>query len=374
MDKRVFRIYLLSDLKTFFCDSCGSLLFFENTQCLKCGGSLGFLPDVMDLGTLDANKQGKWRARGESAKGRQYRPCANGVQHQVCNWMVPAEDSNELCEACRLNQVIPDLGIAGNQERWHKLEIAKRRVLYTLKHLRVPTDDAAGGNRPPLRFSFLADSPGKSMVMTGHANGLITLNIAEADDAAREQRRMALRETYRTLLGHLRHEIAHYYWDFLIGDSPRRDKFRKLFGDESVDYQNALQAHYQQGPPPNWRQSYVSAYASAHPWEDWAETFAHYLHIQDMVETASSFGLSLRPRHPAAEAMTADLKEIDELEQGFDRILSAWFPLTYALNEVNRGMGLPDIYPFALSDQAVAKLRFVHEVVQGSRTGSDRLS
>jgi len=346
-------------VKTFFCDRCGGLVFFENTQCLKCGGALGFLPDAMDLATLEKADDKHWRSLSASAKGSMYRSCANGVQHNLCNWMVPAKDVQDLCQACRLNNVIPDLAVEGNLGRWAKLESAKRRVLYTLKHIGLPLD-AAAENRPALRFSFMGDPPGGPKVITGHANGLITINITEADDAVREQRRVELNEAYRTLLGHLRHEIAHYYWDRLIANTPRLQPFRALFGDETQDYAAALQAHYKNGPPPDWRQRFVSAYASSHPWEDWAETFAHYLHIQNMVETAAGFGLSLKPRHPDAQSMTADLKTVDERDANFDRVLTAWLPLTFALNEMSRGMGLPDIYPFVLSSVAMEKLRFIH--------------
>ena len=196
--------------------------------------------------------------------------------------------------------------------------------------------------------------------MTGHDHGLITINVSEADDAVREQRRAALKELYRTPLGHMRHEIAHCSWDRLIAGSPHSQPFRELFGDESADYGAALHHYYELGAPPDWGQRFVSAYASAHPWEDWAETFAHYLHIQDMVETASGFGVSLRPDHPDGEAMSTDLKNIDDHHRSFDRIIGAWLPLTYALNELNRGMGLPDLYPFVLSATALEKLRFVH--------------
>jgi hypothetical protein len=340
------------------------LVFFENSHCLKCGGVLGFLPDSLDLVALEKEKENRWRRSTQEGKARQYRLCANGVQHGICNWVVPVEESNEFCEACRLNKMIPDLSVIGNLRRWGKLEIAKRRVLYSLKHLGISTEPAGPNSGYPFRFSFLADPPDGSKIMTGHCNGLITLAIAEADDDVREKRRVALKEAYRTLLGHVRHEVAHYYWQPLVGGSSRLEAFRKLFGDESVGYAEALQAYYRQGPPADWNQHYVTAYASAHPWEDWAETFAHYLHIQDTVETAAGFGLALKPRHPASQTMTTDLKELDKAYRSFDRILAAWFPLTYALNELNRGMGLPDACPFVLSDGAVNKLRFVHQVIQ----------
>ena len=283
-------------MKIFYCDHCNSLVFFENVQCVKCGHTLGFLPDILDLSALEAGPDSSRQALTAEAKGRMYRPCQNGREHQVCNWLVPAEDKNPFCVACRMNQTIPDLTITGNLERWHKMEIAKRRLIYTLLHLGLPLNGNPNENRPALQFNFLADAPGKDPIMTGHENGLITLNVAEADDPEREKRRVSFHEPYRTLLGHFRHEIGHYYWDQLIANTPRLGRFRELFGDETQDYSGALEKYYQQGPPADWQQHRVSAYASAHPWEDWAETWAHYLHIIDTIETAAGFGVTLPPK------------------------------------------------------------------------------
>jgi hypothetical protein len=343
------------------------LVFFENVQCVKCGHALGFLPDLLDLSALEVapGKPNTWRALTTAAQGRWYRQCQNGCPHQVCNWLVA--DDHAFCLACRLNQTIPDLTQRGNHERWHKMELAKRRLIYTLLHLGLPLQGQE--NRPALQFNFLAEAPGGQPVITGHDNGLITLNIAEADDAEREKRRVNLNEPYRTLLGHFRHEIAHYYWDQLIAGAPRLARFRELFGDERQDYSTALKQHYTQGAPADWQTRHVSAYASAHPWEDWAETWAHYLHIVDTLETAASFGLQLTPKHPAAPTMTADSRRVDEAADSFDRVLEHWLPLTYALNSLNRGMGLPDLYPFVLSKPAVEKMRFIHDTVQEVRRG-----
>ena len=352
-------------MKTFHCEACGNLVFFENVQCVKCGHALGFLPPTGELSALEAADDGTWRPLAAGSGHQLYRACLNGRDHRVCNWMVPASDSNPFCVSCRLNQTIPDLSVAGNQERWYKLEKAKRRIIYTITKLRLPMASAEN-NRPALRFSFLGDVPGGPAVITGHENGLITLNIAEADDDERERRRVNLHEPYRTLLGHLRHEVAHYYWDRLLANTVLLGPFRSLFGDETRDYQAALQAYYQHGPPPDWQTRHVSAYASSHPWEDWAETWAHYFHIVDMVETAASFGIALKPRHPAARAMTADPKIALEQDSNFDALLEQWFPLTYALNALNRGMGLHDVYPFVLSSPAIEKLRFIHDVVHAT--------
>ncbi len=335
-------------MKIFSCDECGSLVFFENVKCIKCQKSLGFLPDALDISTLEAENDKAWRALSPVAKGQQYRSCQNAIQYQTCNWLIPDSDANPLCYSCRLNQTIPDLSLPENRERWFKLETAKRRLIYTLIQLQLPVEGNVSEQRAPLRFSFLADPPGGPPVLSGHSQGLITLNIAEADDAVREERRVSLHEPYRTLLGHFRHEIAHYYWDQLIANTPLSDPFRRLFGDESRDYGQALAAYYQQGPNAEWPLHHVSAYASAHPWEDWAETWAHYLHIRDTLETAASFGVSLKPKHPDAKAMTANPKAVAENDSSFDRILHHWLPLTYALNEFNRGLGILVHYPFVL--------------------------
>jgi hypothetical protein len=260
--------------------------------------------------------------------------------------------------------VIPDLSVAGHKQAWYKLEVAKRRLVYSLLALRLPVqnriDDPQGG----LAFEFLADpAPPDPPVLTGHAGGVITINIAEADDAERERRRTALHEPYRTLLGHVRHEVGHYYWDRLIAGSDRLDGFRARFGDERIDYAAALQQHYRAGPAPDWQGRFVTAYASAHPWEDWAETWAHYLHMTDTLETAAACGVSIRPPRPDEPVLTRVPATAGSPDAPFDRLMGSWFPLTYVLNNLNRGLGLPDGYPFVLSPAAIDKLRFVHDTI-----------
>ncbi len=354
-------------MKTFYCDHCGNLVFFENVKCVKCGYALGFLPAPGDISALEPAENGTWRALTRGSTEPFHRECDNGVQHQVCNWMVPASEPNPFCVSCRLNELIPDLSRAGNRDRWHKLEMAKRRILYTIMRLGLPLDGAPEEKRPALRFKFIGDLAGDPAPTTGHLNGVITVNIAEADDAERERRRVNLHEPYRTLLGHFRHEVAHYFWDRLIANTKWLVRFRQLFGHETTDYAAALKQHYEKGPPPDWQAQYVSAYASAHPWEDWAETWAHYFHIVDTVETAGSFGITLRPKqHPAAKSMTASPRTDGDAHTNFDALLDNWFPLTYALNELNRGMGLHDVYPFVLANQAIEKMRLIHEVVRST--------
>ena len=353
-------------MKVFHCDHCGALVFFENTQCVSCGHRLAFLPDLMLVGSLDAADadQERWRSPLSRAT-HPYRLCANYRDQQVCNWVVDAEDESALCRSCRLTSMIPDLTVEGNRMAWYRLEVAKRRLLYTLLSLRLPFDDRSS---EPLSFQFLADTTrGGPPLLTGHANGVITINTAEADDAERERRRHVLGETYRTLLGHMRHEVGHYYWMRLVdGDQDRVAQFREMFGDERQDYAAALQRHYDNGPPSDWQEQFVTSYASAHPWEDWAETWAHYLHMVDTLETAAACGVSLRP-HRSDEPVLSPIS-VEEVgpEGSFGRLMAGWLPVTYVLNNMNRGLGLPDAYPFVLSPPAIEKLKFVHDTIAGT--------
>lgn len=340
------------------------MVFFENNRCLNCRHPLGFLPDVLELSALEAATDNQLHACSPLAGGRGYRHCVNGQNHQICNWMIAEDDQNPLCCACRLTEVIPNLADAKNLARWAKLELAKRRCIYTFLKLGLPIESAAGGNQQPLRFRFLADEP-NAPVKTGHEDGVITVNIAEADEDEREHRRLTFHEPYRTLVGHLRHESGHFYWDRLIANSPSVARFRELFGDETMNYDAALQAYYKQGPPADWQTRNVTAYASSHPWEDWAETWAHYLHIMDTLETAASFGVSVDPDNTAnTGSKKISPPEFDE-KMDFDTMLADWVPLTCALNSINRGMGLSDLYPFVIPPAVIEKLRFIHGVIHG---------
>jgi hypothetical protein len=358
-------------MKIFHCNHCQQLVFFESFQCVSCGHSLAYLPDLRMLGSLEpagspASAGNLWRSPVSEARDRTYRRCANYDLEDVCNWAVTWDDPNPLCLSCRLTKVIPDLSLRGNKEAWYRMEVAKRRLVYTLLGLGLPVEpkssDAAPGADKGLVFEFLADVPGSGPALTGHNQGVITINLAEADDAQRERRRSQLHEPYRTLLGHFRHEIGHYYWDLLIDGSDRQEAFRNLFGDEREDYGEALRRHYANGAPGNWQQSFVSAYASSHPWEDWAESWAHYLHMLDALETSAACGLSLRPIRSDEPSLRSDTRVVRD--GSFDRMIDAWFPLTYVLNNLNRSLGLADGYPFVLSSAAVDKLRFVHETVE----------
>lgn len=366
-------------MKLFNCANCGNVLYFENVACMRCGATLGFLPEHLHLATIvpastmtshASLAMPVWQPLGEAA---QYRSCINYDDHGVCNWMLPIADAGEVgfCVACVLNGTIPDLSVAGNQERWRIMETEKHRLVYSLLQLGLPVvprqQDSAG-----LEFAFLADTPSqfneRGRVMTGHSQGLITLNLAEADPVERERMRGQMAEPYRTILGHFRHESGHYYWDRLIRNTPWRDSFRALFGDETQDYGAALARHYRDGPPADWQQHCVSAYASAHPWEDWAETWAHYLHMVDTLETAYQFGLSIRPQVGANAALILEQDFNPYHAEVFATIMEVWIPLTLALNSLNRSMGHAHAYPFVLSARVVEKLDFVHQVVRDAAT------
>jgi len=356
-------------MKVFHCGCCGQLVFFENSACVSCWRTLAYLPDRTEMGTLEPLVGQQWRVLSTGEKGPTYRLCLNYSRENVCNWAVPVDDPNPYCRSCRLNRVIPNLSRPGTREAWTRLEVAKRRLIYSLLCTDLPLTGKAGDPQRGLAFDFLADldpgTPGAISAPTGYLNGVITINVAEAHDAERETRRLQMHEPYRTLLGHFRHEIGHYFWDRLIQGTDQVDEFRWLFGDERRDYGRALDRHHQQGAQVDWAMSFVSAYASAHPWEDWAETWAHYLHMTDTLETALLCGLSLQPRRSNEPEWKPEIADFGQRSLSFDQMVERWFPLTYVLNNLNRCMGLQDAYPFVLTTPVLNKLRFVHEVVQG---------
>ena len=352
-------------MKLFECQHCGQPLYFENTLCESCGRRLGYLALKETVTALEPDGE-VWKALAEPEQ--RYRHCRN-AEHGACNWLVRTDDPEAFCAACRHNRTIPDLTIPENVARWRRIEVAKHRLFYTLLKLGLPLvtrqEDPDG-----LAFDFLADpstfAPSAAPVMTGHERGLITINLAEADDAERERARSQMGEPYRTLLGHFRHEIAHYYWDRLVAGSPSIEDFRRGFGDEREDYGAALQRHYAGGPPPDWPDRFVTAYASSHPWEDFAETWAHYFHMVDTLEIASAFGLRVRPKLKMGAELATTI-DFDPHHADMDRLIDAWLPLTFAVNSINRSMGLSDLYPFVLTPAVIIKLGFIHERIRAER-------
>jgi hypothetical protein len=352
-------------MKLFQCQACGQPLYFENTACESCGRRLGYLPAVEILTSLELGEN-DWLAL--AAPGTRVRYCAN-AEYNACNWLLPAGDAEIYCTACRHNRVVPNLSDDRNLNRWRRMESAKRRLFYTLLKLGLPLT-ARPQDPQGLAFDFLADpaegsSSGPS-ILTGHDNGLITINIAEADDAERERRRTSMGEPYRTLLGHFRHEVGHYFWNVLVRDDLSIVPFRSIFGDEREDYGEALKAHYARGPKENWQDEFVSAYAGAHPWEDFAETWAHYLHIVDTLETASAFGLRVRPQIESKPELSMTIDFEPHRERDLNRLIEAWLPLTFAVNSLNRSMGQPDLYPFVLPPAVINKLSFIHERIHAA--------
>ena len=344
-------------MKLFSCQACGQLLYFENVSCVHCGRALGYLPDIASISALEPLADGGWKTLAAPEKA--YKFCNNN-QFGVCNWMVPAEDAAGYCAACRHNHVIPDLTVAGQDLLWARLEGAKHRLFYTLMRLKLPLQNRIEDPDHGLAFDFLADQPlaHAASVMTGHDNGLITLALKEADDAVREKVRNEMGEPYRTLLGHFRHESGHYFWDRLVAtDAAQLEAFRACFGDERLDYDAALKEHYQHGAPPNWQERYVSVYATTHPWEDFAETWAHYLHIVDTLETAAAFGVKIKPRERGDLAARVDFDPHAATDMA--QLIDAWLPIAFAVNSLNRSMGLPDLYPFLLTPRTIEKLGFV---------------
>lgn len=337
-------------MNRFYCPACNNPAFFENTRCEGCQEALALVP----------NSSGEL-ARFEIA--REGSLCANRT-FGVCNWTKSLSNHADFCLACALNRTLPDLSVEQNVDLWRLAEFAKHRLVYTL--LRFPN--------PELRhtllsgrvtFDFLLPVEGAPPVMTGHANGLITLNLLEANDAYREKVRSKMGEPYRTLLGHIRHEVGHLYWQELVaGESLRLEAFRTLFGDDRASYEEALARHYNEGPAPDWQDHSISAYASVHPWEDWAESWAYYLHIVDTLDTAASFGLGLSD--PKTAIMAPIVSGDPYAAVSFGELIERWAPLSVTINSLNRSLGTRDPSPFVLSARVEEKLKFIHDLVRTS--------
>ena len=244
-------------MRRYDCPNCANEVHFENTVCVKCSAKLGYLSSVDHFNFVMA---GSGASSAES-------DCANRNLIS-CNWLVPPNDTSQYCTSCRHTLIIPDLSTAQNSDRWARLESAKRMLFYALHKFGLPLPEQGEAPEKWLRFEFKADLLSSAdSVMTGHEGGVVTINIAEADDDVRERHRVAMGEPYRTLIGHFRHEVGHYYWDRLVGDAGQTDAFRSMFGDERIAYAEALQRHYQSGAPRGWEMLYVSSYASSHPWD-----------------------------------------------------------------------------------------------------------
>ncbi len=325
-------------MRAFHCDACGQLVFLHDDTCLRCGAALGFRPstlEVVTLGTDDVR-------------------CATAPD-SACTWLVEDEHASGRCLACRTTELVPPLDdprtaaayvSAERDHRWLRAQLLERGV--TAAHIRL--------RLPSSRYD--------DDVVIGHADGVVTIDVEETDDARRERVRGRLGEDYRTFLGHLRHEFGHALFDTLVPE-PLLPQARALFGDERDDYSAALDRHYSEGPPAGWRDSYVSSYATMHPAEDWAECFAHVLHVTDTLGSADAFGLSIDPDVAAASGVASDAEpDPERRDDGIRAALDVWLPLSYALNAVNRSMGEGMLYPFVLSEPVIDKLVFVDERIR----------
>jgi hypothetical protein len=347
-------------MRAFTCKHCRELAPFESFACPHCGVALGFDPASGALELAGGDGHGVRCVQAKAA---------------FCNWLLPAVQAGGKCRSCQLTRTyLPAKANKEHREAFAKAEMAKRRLMFQIGELGLPVVSREEDPNHGLAFDLLA---GGNRVVTGHDNGVITIDLNETDDAFRENTRAQFGEPYRTLLGHFRHEIGHYYWCQLALREDKRpgnggpsllDEARVLFGDEKADYEAARERHYAYGPGQDWSESYVSAYAAMHPLEDWAETFAHYLHIHDAVQTASSHGVLVTGpvddrtgrRDPAKAAVPS---EDTASEEGFHAVIAHWLPLTVALNALNRSLGKEDLYPFELSPAVVSKLAFVHKVI-----------
>ena len=355
-------------MKIYTC-TCGQSLFYENSQCLRCGAELGYCPVCSSLNPLRAlDEPGRYLC-GNPNCGALLVKCSNYTEYNVCNRCVsvPMDGSPppKYCDCCRYNQTIPDLSVPGNWEKWYRLEAAKRRLFYDLDLLNLPHGTAADGFAPPLSFDFKADvipcddfwrrMGAEERVYTGHANGKITINIREADEVERERLRVDMGEAHRTLIGHFRHEIGHYYWEVLV--KGRHDtEFTAVFGDPfNPDYAAAMDTYYRNGPPAGWANQFVSAYAAMHPWEDWAETFAMYLDMVSGLETAVQIGFVPDPWFKADD---------------MDWMVSRFQRLGIGLNEMSRTMGLLDMVPEVMVQPVVEKMRLVHALCLRAGNGN----
>lgn len=334
-------------MRRFACD-CGSPVYFENDYCIKCHSALGYDPLRADMVTLADWGDGLYR----DFLGNSFRYCSNAMEFGVCNWLLPAEEGRGFCQACQFNRTVPNQALPENQQRWLVLERAKKRLFYTLAQLNLPLISGWKDPQRGLLMDFIEDSRSsdwfpESFVTTGYLGGVITINALEADDVARAVAQEEMNESYRTVLGHMRHESGHYYWSLLNPDGEILNEFRSLFGDEREDYGQALKRHYDAGPLFDWRENFISAYASAHPSEDWAECWGHYLHIYDALDTA--WAQKLLGTQPAVMSM--------------GERLTAWSRISLMLNELNRSVGRGDAYPFVINEVVAEKLEFIEKMI-----------
>lgn len=343
-------------MNRFECE-CNSTVYFESRVCLSCNVKIAFDPETLSFRKLNQALETTVSCSDTQAETQQKVLCSNGKHYDVCNWLAAPDAVQGLCPGCQFNRYIPNLDSPKNVRRWGVLETAKKRLLLTLTQMGLPY--ATGWQAPEQGFLFdfledQRDNPDVStpMVYTGYADGIITINLLEASTTSRIAQQKAAKESYRTVLGHMRHESGHHFWTFVKKDSGLLEEFKQRFGLENEDYAIALKQFYECGPCDAWSERFISPYASAHPLEDWAECWAHYLHIYDGLETAAALGMA--PINPA--------------ELCFQEKITLWRSVSAGLNEMNRSLGLQDAYPFVINTTVAEKLGFVDRVVTHLQT------
>jgi hypothetical protein len=342
----------------FNCDHCEQRVFFDNSLCLRCQSPLGYLYERGVLISLTESAPGRLVEVGDSVET--WQRCAT-ADVTGCNWLVPY-GSESLCSSCVLTRIRPAASDAEGMAEFVRAEGAKRRLLFQLHELGLPVTGRNEDRETGLAFDLLSSVATK--VITGHDDGVITLDLAEADDEHREHLRRQLNEPYRTLLGHFRHEIGHYYWPLLVDDPTILEACRAIFGDDTRDYQEAVRRHYGHNSASDaWSGTFISHYATMHPYEDWAETFAHYLHILDTLQTAESFGLQSRTAGREQRPRPTPDPTRPDGSGTFGEMIDHWLEMSSVLNQINRSMGRDDLYPFVLPPLVIRKLAFVDEVV-----------
>lgn len=338
-------------MRRFYCH-CGNEVRFHDHFCKNCGRDLAYDPQIGTIWSGELRQNTQFIAHGTDGRTRlKFQICEHRHSDVGCNWLLAPEDTHCQCIACRTTRMIPDQSSETNANRWFRLERAKRQLFQTLIDLGLIQADHPE-HFSDLRFDFLEDKRSNPNIdlehlLTGHCDGLITLNAAEADEGFLHTMKEQMQELYRTLLGHFRHEIGHYFWLKFFDSESLKQQFRAVFGDERQDYAQALETYYQKNQQNHWRSRFITPYASSHPHEDWAETWAHYLHIVDTLQTAQSFGLSL----------------YDPQTHNFDNWFQEWHRVTQVMNALNRSMGLAEPYPFRVSEVVQGKLRFIDEVI-----------
>ncbi|WP_229053740.1 putative zinc-binding metallopeptidase [Aeromicrobium sp. Leaf350] len=325
-------------MRNFSCSTCDNRLYLENSLCVACGSALGYWRETADIVVVD--DEGKY----VDAEGYVWHVCPN-LNLSGCTWLTRIE--GEPCESCALTRTRPADDDAIGLAQLPVAEAAKRHLLIELTRLGFGWVTRDEDPEQGLAFDMLSSVD--ENVVIGHEDGLITIDLAEGDDAHRAKVQAELAEPYRTMLGHLRHEVGHYMEaQHVRGD--RIGQARELFGNEEISYADEIERHYNEGPPADWAESYISTYATMHPFEDFAESFAHTLHIQDTVDTARWNGLITV--EPDAFSIFSDL------------VTGVWVPLSNALNQINRSMGSDDLYPFVIPPKVLAKLDFVDSLRQ----------